>query len=546
MVTGDRCNIFVKRRFESGWCLRHYGKCFQVEVLFRAKTDRRTRSLELPADTNVSVRWAVKGSYREEHLLAFMNQWLKPWTPERQAAQDYRVLMLDVARSHIGEDVLDLAFLRGYVPLFHYGCTTAVAQVNDTDCHGAFQRVYVEFEQAAFARAQLYDPGNISRRPQHLLDDVVATWRSLDHMAGVAGHKRNGLSVSLDGTEDHLISREARRLWFEAGMPEHRALAIAEVDRLVATGLLLSVADWRVVVRHPASPGVLQHEGDEFEGELEVGEPPWLEDADVALQAADVKDAEAAEDEAEAAVLAIAIASDSKEEVQEAVGATRRLEALKRLRASAVAARVPAAVNVVRTQIDHLERGFRANSAEEKVANLVLRRHMEAVRAEEVATVQKKQEESRKTRRNVMVVKKKMAQAKKKATAKAKLRATAKALAAKVPKMFTVEDVGPLGPKGDKARRECLDRLKDAAPPLTVEQRVNWPAVRDGFLKQHTIKWGAKGGDVFLKEVNSVLASLKVEHDCVATGLPPETAAFSEFFKKMQRAVPKPTVYALL
>ena len=49
-----------------------------------------------------------------------------------------------------------------------------------------------------------------------------------------------------------------------------------------------------------------------------------------------------------------------------------------------------------------------------------------------------------------------------------------------------------------------------------------------------------------MKEVNSVLASLKVEHDCVATGLPPETAAFSKFYKKMQRAAPKPTVYALL
>ena len=41
-----------------------------LEVLFKAKTDRRTLSMVLPAGANVSVRWAVKGSYREEHLLA--------------------------------------------------------------------------------------------------------------------------------------------------------------------------------------------------------------------------------------------------------------------------------------------------------------------------------------------------------------------------------------------------------------------------------------------------------------------------------------------
>ncbi len=84
-----------------------------VEVLCRAKSARRTRSLVLPQNTRVSVRWAVKGSYREEHLLAYLNRWLVPWTPERQGAKDYRVLVMDVARSHIGEEVLNFAFARG-------------------------------------------------------------------------------------------------------------------------------------------------------------------------------------------------------------------------------------------------------------------------------------------------------------------------------------------------------------------------------------------------------------------------------------------------
>ena len=510
-----------------------------LEILFRAKTDKRTRSLVLPKDTNVSVQWAEKGSYREEHILAYLKRWLEPMTPERLRAQDYRILMMDVARSHVGPDVVDFAFSRGYVLLFHYGCTTGVCQVNDTDCHGAFQRIYIDLEQAFFNNQQLYDPGNISRTGQQLLDDVVATWRSLDHQSSVAGHARNGLSVPLDGSGDRHINRLARDLWFAAGMPELRKQAIVEVDGLVATGQLTSVADWRKVIRHPASPGVLQHEGAELEGDLEDGEPPWFDEKDAALVAADDKATEEAEHVAEAAVLGVVVESDSKADVDEAVSGARRLESLKRLRAAAMSARVPAAVNAVRVQIDHLEKGLRSSSLAEKSANDVLRRHLERVRAEEAATVSKKREETSKRRRNLLLVKKKRAKAKRSADTKKRLRASAKAAIAKVPKMFTIADVGPLGAKGDKARRECLDRLMEASPPLTLEQRVNWKTVRDAYIGHHTGLWKARGGEVFLKEVNDVLRLVKAELEVATspsasagTSLPEQLPAFCVFYKK--------------
>ena len=519
-----------------------------IELLVRARSEKRTRSLVLPTNTNVSVRWAEKGSYREEHLLAYLARWLEPWTPERQAAKDYRVLMMDVARSHIGEEVLDFSFARGYVPLFHYGCTTAVGQVNDTDCHDQFQRVYVDFEQDAFARTQMYDPGNISRSLQGLLDDVVATWRSLDHKAGVAGHLRNGLSNALNGDDDKYITRKARELWFAAGMPELRPKAISEVDELVATGLL-TPADWRKVVRHPESAGVAPHEGQEFEGELDDGEDPWTGEADEALQLADDKDVDAAVDEAVASVLAVAVPADAKEVVEEAVGGARRLAVFKRLRADSVAARIPAAAMAVRVRIDQLQRGLCTRPAE-KAENNLMRLHLEAVRAREVDIVQKKQAESRKKRRNLLMVKKKMAKGKKAGDEKKRLRAKAKAEEARVPKMFTVEDVGPLGAKGDQSRRECLDRLMEGSPRLSVEQRVNWKTLRDTYLKRHTLKYGARGGDVFLREVNEVLAKLKSQHagpkDSSGMLLRGAPTAFADFYAKMQKLVPPPTVYALL
>merc|ERR1711911_324194 len=102
---------------------------------------------------------------------------LPPWTQDRAESRDFRILFLDVAKSHVGDEILDVCRERGFVPLFHYGCTTGIAQVNDTDLHDGFERVYLEMEQAAFTYQQLHDPGCVARRPQDVVDDTCNTWR---------------------------------------------------------------------------------------------------------------------------------------------------------------------------------------------------------------------------------------------------------------------------------------------------------------------------------------------------------------------------------
>ena len=111
-----------------------------LEILFRAKSKRRTAKLSVPDDTSVSLSWAVKGSYRQEHILQYLKRWLDPWTPEREAAQDYRILFLDIASSHIGNEITEYAWSFGYITLYHYGGTTGVTQVNDTDNHADFEK----------------------------------------------------------------------------------------------------------------------------------------------------------------------------------------------------------------------------------------------------------------------------------------------------------------------------------------------------------------------------------------------------------------------
>ena len=115
-----------------------------IELLFKGKSHKTTYQLEVPDDLRMSLTQAEKGSYREENILNYVRKWFPEWTAQRALARDYRIVMMDVAKSHLGEAIEAEFWSRGFVVLLHYGCTTGVVQVNDTDLHGAFEKLYVE------------------------------------------------------------------------------------------------------------------------------------------------------------------------------------------------------------------------------------------------------------------------------------------------------------------------------------------------------------------------------------------------------------------
>ena len=78
----------------------------QVEVLCRAKSAKRTKFLSVPEGVQMSFQYADKGSYRQEHMLRYLSRWLDPMTPAREAAGDYRIMYLDVAKSHLADPVV--------------------------------------------------------------------------------------------------------------------------------------------------------------------------------------------------------------------------------------------------------------------------------------------------------------------------------------------------------------------------------------------------------------------------------------------------------
>ena len=241
------------------------------------------RKLRRPHDMDVSLTVGPKGSYRLSHVAKFLERWLLPWSPERDRLNDYKIVYLDAFRAHLDESLQELCWSRGYVLLYHYGGTTGVCQVNDTDCHASFSREYIDLECHDFMDKQLMDPADISRTNQDVVDDAAQTWLHLDHTEGVRGHKRTGLSIRLDGTEDAWMTestREAGVFWTELDMPTLRREAIAAVTARFEASESPSFSSWRELVEHPERGlGFGEHgEGFEFEAPLEDGEASF-EDA---------------------------------------------------------------------------------------------------------------------------------------------------------------------------------------------------------------------------------------------------------------------------
>lgn len=518
--------------------------------MFKAKSARRTRGLVSPPNQNISIQWAEKGSYRQEHLLAFLRRWLDPFTPERQEAGDWRIIMMDCATSHLDAAVADLCFERGYVVLYHYGCTTGIAQVNDTDLHGRLSQVYISLEEMRFCAQQLVDPGNISRTLQDVLDDAAAAWRQLDHEGARLGHWRVGLANKLDGTEDHMITREALLFWNACGMREARQHAIDEVDAAIAAGDLQSFTDWTKVIRHPQDCGIIEDEGAEFEGDLEPGEGVCEDEDERALEDAEearLWDADEAASVAQASALAV-LPTDDPAEVEEASVAAKRLEQLKRLRALAIQARVPAAAHSVGRELDQLQRGITAGGrADKRKINEVLRREMDRQFAEESARVKARQEEALEVRRAAVKEKAAAAKAKAIAQAAAEEKAALQKRLDDLPKSISAAEASVAGAKGQRIRADALERIKLRSPKLSLEDEARWPKVRDEYARLQPKLFPNPGiaGHEFIKLINGVLEALGTHYQGTTkwnkTGAPEgDPTAFAKLLRRMDRAVPQP------
>ena len=343
-----------------------------------------------------------------------------------------------------------------------------------------------------------------------------------------------GLSNALGGDEDHWLSREARMCWEALDMPAERLRAIAEVRARVASGELRSMGDWQSpgIVTHPADNGVLMLEGEELEDVWEDGGRPWRDEQDDDLEALDDEDClrlDAPPRESGVAAVVKPLPGDAPEEVEAAVKACRRLELLKRLKADLRPLALPQASFVVGRAIQDLERGLRASGTEDRKANMVLRRAVEEQRAKEVEAMEAARAKAR--RRAKRTRREKRAKRKAEKAAREKKRKFATGLVT-----FTAADCGDRK-KGERTRKEALERLFSRSPALPPAEKAAWPTVRDRYAAMFPMLHPVDTGRAFVHTIEAVQRQL-AQHYSARTrfNAAPAAAADADAFLKFVRA----------
>ena len=215
-----------------------------LEILFKggagvsAKVERTLQALCAGGDYGplawLSVAVGPKGSYRQEHVLRYLQRHLLPMDSSRR----WRILMCDVYSAHLNDEVRVEALKYGYVLVHHGGGCAGVLQFNDTHLHHKLSASYQELEQHDLMERSRLQPAACARRDREdCMRDAIAAWQNKTlHELATRGHWDNMLCNALDGSEDARARGEAARLWESLQMSDKRSVAIAEVEQSYAAG----------------------------------------------------------------------------------------------------------------------------------------------------------------------------------------------------------------------------------------------------------------------------------------------------------------------
>ena len=181
----------------------------RLELMFKAEGDKLEQRLQLYVSNRfpwLTVVTGPKGSYREEHVLNFLEKALEPMGPNRK----WRVLLLDSYVAQLNDNVRRLCWSRMYVVIIHGGGATGVTQTNDVGLHQHLRRDYVNLEMADLTRLSRTSPKAVHiPRPEQCIEWMASVWQRRElHVRAAKSYKGTGITNRLDAGEDNLIVKD--------------------------------------------------------------------------------------------------------------------------------------------------------------------------------------------------------------------------------------------------------------------------------------------------------------------------------------------------
>ena len=501
-----------------------------VELCFKGKTGRTLKKLPKNFGGNVYFQYSPKGSYRAEHVVRFLRKALPAWTEERARTNDWRMLYLDAYKAHFAQEVLDVAWSRGFIVVWHGAGTTGICQVNDTHLHDLLEREYIELEAESFAHQQALDPSDISRSRTDVAFDVVSTWNAVNHERACKGHWSNGLANALDGTEDLAMRAEVRELWDACDMDRWRSEAREEIKAKVEAGeLRWDRASIESITGGNAAEnwlGAYKTEGRELEAAQQENESVWEDkpstetddEREERQEQAAAKAKAAASDETGAApheiggvvVTAQATDTDADKKVAEAFAGKKKL--LEDLRQQAVGEDMAPFRWTLDRKLRTLVRSHWGTNGPQRPGDDLVRRFLQAKHEVEQVERMAKRKKIQKAKQKLVkqqVLKKKLANekaARVEAMAKAKLKEQAEKAAAKAKeslktRRFDLADLLPAKAKeqdniNHQARIDFLERMR-VKFGLKPEEEAYWVLFRGWYADWVRVKKAGAGAAMF-------------------------------------------------
>ena len=157
-----------------------------------------------------TVTISEKGSYREHDIIEFLTKHLEEWRDGR----DWRILMADDYSAHKTPNVRRLCWRRGYILILHGGGCTPIAQTPDTDLNEHIRREY-GMREATLLMEKSRMGITVPRLDRE--ECMTAMFRVLNnpelHKRAERGYKQVGQSIDLWGSEDNMITREAKQFF---------------------------------------------------------------------------------------------------------------------------------------------------------------------------------------------------------------------------------------------------------------------------------------------------------------------------------------------
>ena len=234
----------------------------------------------------IATQW--KGSYREADILNFLEKHLPPITGDRH----WRIMMADDFGPHKSENVFNLCWKRGYVMVVHGGGATPISQTPDTDLNQHVRREYSAKESAELIH--LMRSGQVVPCPSKetcisMMREVLC--KKQLHVQASKGYKYTGATIALDGTEDHMVCREAGEFFRNLNMRPKLNAAMDIVRAEVKAGRLSWI---KADVKRLIKPYPKRKEYDDVIDKL--GEDFFMGDDDKGYLSEDDEAAVAAED----------------------------------------------------------------------------------------------------------------------------------------------------------------------------------------------------------------------------------------------------------